>query len=259
MRLRVLPPTIPCSGAAKLAREIGARRLRLVRTRFRPRRTDVIVNWGNTSAPFSPDEVGLFINEPQAVESAVNKVIAYRIMAAGDVPCVPFTCNEEVAGEWLRDGDCVVARTLTRASSGRGIIIVNPGDPLPASPLYTKYVKKRDEYRVHVAHSGVFDIQQKRRRRNYENRDNQIRNHHNGWVYCREGIDSTPQCVLDAALKTYEAFDLDFCAVDIGYNAHYERASVYEVNTAPGLEGQTLLSYSEMVLNLVRTRSNRHE
>jgi hypothetical protein len=49
---------------------------------------------------------------------------------------------------------------------------------------------------------------------------------------------------------------LDFGAVDVGWNEHHGEATIYEVNTAPGLEGTTLEKYYEgmaQILPQIRT------
>ena len=140
----------------------------------------------------------------------------------------------------------MVVRKLLRASKGRGIILAGREETVPIvpAPLYTKYVKKQDEYRVHVVRGVIIDVQHKRKRkeRNNEDVDYQIRNCRNGWVFCRGGVDA-PECVRSASIAAVTALGLDFGGVDVGYNAHHGTACVYEVNTAPGIEGTTLQKY----------------
>ena len=138
----------------------------------------------------------------------------------------------------------ILCRTLTRANSGRGIILAETPEQLVPAPLYTRYVPKQDEYRIHVFRElGVIDVQQKRRNSEVssEDRDPYIRNHDAGWVFCREEI-HPPQAVLNVAVNSVLALGLDFGAVDIGFHNNIG-VCVYEVNTAPGLEGQTLTNY----------------
>ena len=94
------------------------------------------------------------------------------------------------------------------------------------------------------------DVQQKRLRRGTEKNDltYKVRSYANGWVFCREGIE-LPQCVTDASLAAVKCLALDFGAVDVGYNRKEDRAAVFEVNTAPGIEGTTL----EVYANALRT------
>ena len=72
----------------------------------------------------------------------------------------------------------------------------------------------------------------------------QVRNHANGFIYGRIGI-APPSCVLEVAMETFRKFDLDFGAVDVIYTENINRAYALEINTAPGLEGQTVISYAE--------------
>jgi D-alanine-D-alanine ligase-like ATP-grasp enzyme len=88
-------------------------------------------------------------------------------------------------------------------------------------------------------------VQQKRRRLDVENPNWQVRNHANGFIYARENV-NPPQCVIDAAKIVFnKCTELDFGAVDVIYNAKQDRAYVLEINSAPGLEGQTLQDYAD--------------
>jgi hypothetical protein len=99
----------------------------------------------------------------------------------------------------------------------------------------------------------VIDIQQKRKRRETENEnvDYQVRNHDNGWVYCREDV-NLPDVAIQLAKDALLSLGLTFGAVDLIYNAKRDAYYALEVNTAPGLEGTTLenyTSYFQGVLN----------
>ena len=115
---------------------------------------------------------------------------------------------------------------------------------LPKAPMYTMYIPKTTEYRIHVLGDKVIDVQEKKR--NTEIPDDevnwQIRNNCNGFIFARSDV-VAPKCVSDNAVRAVSALGLDFGAVDIGYNAKRDKCRVYEVNTAPGLEGSTLDSY----------------
>jgi hypothetical protein len=91
-------------------------------------------------------------------------------------------------------------------------------------------------------------MKRKRQEIDNDNVNYQIRNADNGWVYCRGGV-NPPRDVLSASRRAVSALGLDFGAVDVGWNQHHESAAVYEVNTAPGLEGTTLDKYYEAIAN----------
>lgn len=233
------------NGAASLARELGARRIKHEGSNFVGSARKTVINWGN--ANYVPDEavVGRVINDTLLVDCAQDKFRALDIMRDNHTRVPDFTNRREVAETYINDGDKVVCRTLLRGSEGRGIVIASTIDELVAAPLYTRYVKKQDEYRVHVVNDNVIDVQKKAKRRDFPNEDvnYQVRSHANGFIYMREGI-TTPEDVTRQALAAVQAIGLDFGAVDVIWNNHQERAYVLEVNTAPGLEGQTVESYA---------------
>ena len=230
------------SGSAKrLADALNTRRVR-PNGLYQPRSKHLIVNWGNSSIPTWAMNAAQLLNPPYEVRLACNKLYALNDLDFHNVPIPAFTCDPAVARGWLQDGDSVVSRYLLNSHSGKGIVI----DSLDSydifihrerAPLYVKYFKKKHEYRVHVFNGKVIDVQQKRKRRetdvNY-----QIRNHANGWVYCREDVSPPPEA-LDIAVKAVAALGLDFGAVDVAYNQHYDKCVVFEVNTAPGSFGHT--------------------
>lgn len=240
-------------GARLLARGLGARCSDL--TRVRPHRPHVIVNWGNTAAlPGRPEKAWRVFNEPVSVEAAANKIEALSGMARSGVPTVRFTVSREEAEEWNRRGYRVMCRTLLRASEGRGLVVVDAAspDPMPQAPLYTRYFPGRDEYRVHVIGGRAVDVQRKRVRNGEAERNIAVRNHGNGWVFCREGV-VLPDAARDAAERAVTALGLDFGAVDLKVgDLDRTRVAVMEVNTAPGLEGTTLETYVNGLRALIR-------
>lgn len=163
------------------------------------------------------------------------------------VSCPDFTTDRNVAAQWLRDGTTVVCRTLLRGSEGRGIVVAERDDQLVGAPLYTKYLKKKKEFRVHVLNGEVIDVQEKRKRKEFtDERDTRIRNTANGYVFCRDGL-TEPAGLRDLALRAVQALGYSLGAVDVVYNERDNRCSVLEVNSTPGMEGTTLQSYANKI------------
>lgn len=145
------------------------------------------------------------------------------------------------------------ARTLLNSTNGRGIVEFDyPGErDIPNAPLYTQYIPKKTEYRIHVFGSSVIDVQQKKKRRDFsdENRNTRIRNLANGYVYTRDGV-SIPSHAADLAVRAVAALGYTYGAVDMVYNEKQDRYFVLEVNSRPGLMGTTVDKYVDALINL---------
>ena len=249
------------SGEA-LAIALGTKRVKSLGT-YQPRRSDLIVNWGSTDVPrwwniLSSRQV---LNSPQYVRNASNKLATLDILQRAGSPVVDFTNNMEEARAWLgtpiygRKLNAVVCRTLTKANSGRGIVLASSPEELVPAPLYTRYKPKTREYRVHVWRDMMLDAQEKRKINGFSEStgtNTYIRNHPNGWVFCRDALD-LPEDVEIASIEAVARLNLHFGAVDIGYHPEFG-LGIYEINTAPGMEGQTLINYS----NKIRGELYRH-
>lgn len=226
------------AGCAALARGLDILRLR---DTGRPVRTPVLINWGSSGVPVQRQVTADRVLNPfNNVKTASDKLLSFTKFAENAQLSIPqWTTDPEVA----RTFGTVVCRTVLRGHSGNGIVLWEGQGDLPRAPLYTQYVKKKHEFRVHVMNGEVIDVQQKRKRRDFDGEpDTKVRNHQNGWVYCRENLD-IPNDLKDQALLAISTLDLDFGAVDLIYNERQNRSYVLEVNTAPGLEGTTLENY----------------
>lgn len=239
--LRIFTGGRPSNGATRLAQALGIRRIRANDSRYVARPDHHIINWGSTIMP-AQLLTARVLNTPSDVAVVANKLSFFRAVPSELVP--PFTTRKADTRAWIRDGDKVVARTVLNGSGGRGIHIAAHNDEVVEAPLYVKYIPKTDEYRVHVFRRNVIDVQRKARRQDHPNPNWEIRNHENGFIFAREGINPPPQ-VLEVSLEVMRNLHIDFGAVDVVWNKKLKRAYVLEVNSAPGLEGQTVTSYAD--------------
>ncbi len=238
-------------GAKALAEALGVKRIRHgADSKYRGRADKTVINWGS-SQPL-PEEVSKssIINGPRFVSRVTNKLTFFQHCAAANAPRIPdWTTSTEKVRAWLRDGAKVVARTVLNGHSGEGIVVFEgAGVDIPRAPLYTKYVPKKEEWRIHVMRIKdelvIIDQQRKIRDPKFEGvPDWNVRSHHNGFIFARE-VDPPNPDVLKQALATLEVTGLDFGAVDVLWNQQQGAAYVLEVNTAPGLIGQTVESYA---------------
>jgi hypothetical protein len=235
-------------GARLLAKELGVKIIKHRNSRFKGRRWKTVINWGSNHVS---DAVSLcrIINPPTAVAVARCKLSTFRVLS-GHCRIPDYTTDRRLALEWLREGD-VCSRATTTGHEGIGLCVHPRGsNDLPVVPLYTKYIKKKLEYRVHVIGNQTY-TQRKLRRRGAEG-NHQVRNTANGYVFSGQYV--APDDVLTQAKAAVRSLGLDFGAVDVVWNEHQQAAYVLEVNTAPGIEGNTVSIYSRALKELINGR-----
>lgn len=178
-----------------------------------------------------------------------DKIFQYRWFEENQIPSVPFTVSQDTAKQWVANGHTILARCLTRASEGRGIVLLQQESPWVVAPVYTLYRKKKQEYRVHCYKNQVVTVLEKRKKKDFnETRDTRIRNTANGYVFCSDGVIEPPG-IRELAIKAGGVTGSDFKGVDIGFNELLNELFVIEVNSAPGIQGSNISKYVEAICN----------
>lgn len=251
-RLWVYTGARASNSAKELAAQPGFLRLRDERF-HKVRPNDFVINWG-VSSPVAG--VKFHFNQPPAIKKATDKLQAFIAMEDAKVRTVKFTDDIQEALKWCQNGATVVARMKLTGHSGDGIVIIEKGkvNTLPQmmefeAPLYTHYIFKEKEFRVHVVRNKVVDTQRKIKDPDVEEvKSWKVRSHDNGFIFARNDI--SPSADRDAvAINACKALGLDFGAVDIVQ----DKSGTYfvlEVNTAPGLEGASVTNYSKMLMEM---------
>lgn len=243
MSVWLYPYRMSSKGGKLLAEAMGIKRIRRQGSKlgWRPK---TIINWGSTS--YIPWRVAdKWINRPDCVILATNKLLAFQKMQEAGVSIPPWTTDIQVAREWLKADKTVVERHILNGAEGKGIEIVKPFQNLQPAPLHVQYIPKKKEFRVHIVDGKVIDTQQKVRKRDAEGPGNfLVRNTANGFVFVRDGIAVPPDAHIQA-IAAVRALGLDFGAVDVIWNEKQNKSYVLEVNTAPGIEGSTVTKYKE--------------
>lgn len=264
------------AGARALADALGCRILSNSSQQRIPSSITHVINLGcgNDSPVWNRQMFGITAryNQPQAITFASSKRSTFELFehyldnSRGAEQFYPnfYTSAVEANFAVLVEGKSVVARTLDRASSGRGIVLLTPNDVrqqggIPNASVYTEAIDKGREYRVHIgaSRSGasgvVIDVTRKIRRPDAEGERGFIWNHDNDFIFVRDGVnpDTIPTRLIQTASRALFACGLDFGAVDIvvprrGSNsAQNMPCYALEVNTAPGMEGTTVARYAE--------------
>jgi hypothetical protein len=259
MSLKIYPYKMGSESARALSDLLGAKRVRDV-GRFIPKVGDVILNWGNGRVPSwlgtAQTRRVRILNNPSAVNVAGNKLSTFQALQRAGVSIPEFTTDRAVAQTWLTSGERVVERHNLRGSSGQGIRMVSIADEdteqqLTGAPLYTKYVEKTAEYRVHIFNGEMIDFVQKKRvssERRDETYNPYISSMEHGWVFTRNEVPEVPS-VIRLAKAAVTALGLDFGAVDI--MTFDGRSFVLEVNTAPGIAGTTMVKYGNALRRIM--------
>lgn len=254
MRVRVLPYKIGSQSAKLIAQGLGVLRCNPLNTRFRPRREDIVINWGCSYFAIYNNRLDrpydcIYINDPMTVGLAKDKRRALGAMEQLGVSVIPFTQDKEQAIQWIEEGSYVYERHTLYGHGGSGIRVVHSVGDLTAGTsvqLYTKGIPIRREYRVHVFDGKVIEHVQKRKRLDTDPNlvSDYIRNHTQGWVFVKNGFDYLSE-VEEQAIKAVQALGLDFGAVDVITEKHTGDVYVLEVNTACGFDpnGSTLRKY----------------
>lgn len=232
-------------GAKALAKGLPAKRIKHRGSKLKGSKAKIVINWGASNVPAEVAKCTL-INQPKAVGVATNKRDFFQVLKGLRKNYLPETTTDKaVALKWLEENNSVVCRSVLQGHSGEGITIADKPDQLVDAPLYVKYIKKQQEYRVHVINGEVIDIQRKARRKEVPDAEVnwRVRNHDNGFVFAREGGVKLHKAATDMALDVIKSLSLDFGAVDLIYNQGQGKYYALEVNTAPGLEGQTVENY----------------
>ena len=257
IRIRLNPYAISKSAKA-LSRYLGIKRLKMAKSgsrspgsRFVGKNTDVVINWGNGKGNIGNARQ---INKLYNVQLAANKLRALEALQASGVSTPTF-------GMSLLDfepSQLLYGRSELWGHSGKGIY-VGTKDEIPDCPLYVQAIEKVAEYRAIVVGDKVVDFKKKKKRNTPDGEeqiehDRHIWNHSGGYIFARNSF-TVPSTAGSLGIAAVKALGLDFGAVDIIEDAE-GKLYVLEVNTANGLEGQTLALMGDAIKELIKEKYN---
>lgn len=249
----VMPYNMGSASAKALAEAIGSKRVNKESTALIGNQNKKLINWGNTRLNHPELLKCTILNTPSAVKDTCNKLTFFQKIKESNpiTKVIPeFTTSKEEAVEWIAENNSlVVARLDLTGHSGNGIVLMSRDNPEQwvEAPLYTRYIPKKDEYRVHFMNGEIFFYQRKAAVREHQNHNWKVRNLAGGFIYANIDVEA-PRKVTEAVLEIlgyHPTRDLFFGAVDVVYNEREDKAVVLEINTAPGLAGTTLVRYKE--------------
>ena len=177
----------------------------------------------------------------------VDKLQQFNWFSQNEIPSLEYTTDSGLVLQWLAAGNTVFGRRLLSSSCGKGIVIMEEDSEVEYCPVYTKYKKKKREFRVHVFKDTVVAVVEKKLRSNWNGpRESKIRNLANGYVFC--SCENEPDGLRELAKRAAGVVSSDFKGVDIGFNEKQNELFVIEVNSAPGMEGSRIPAYINAIV-----------
>lgn len=263
-----------------LAEALPAKIIKLEGSKFRYKPGRRVINWGSCQCPPSYNA----LNPSQLTTLTRDKLKTFRLFTPSTLPDalqaslaalggmqaprIPrWTTSRQEASQWLSDGmKKIVCRASLTGQSGSGISVITrstiePQPELPQVPLYVEYIGKDAEFRLHVFKINgtieVLDVQRKIRDPEREPSNWDVRSHANGFIFTRNDLDgrphmeTVPEDVRVQAKRALACSGLDFGAVDACWNKKRNQAFVFEINSAPGLEGQSIEVYRDALRRML--------
>ena len=231
--------------ARMLAKALGAKFIKHEESKFVGDADKVVINWGCSDLPRQVRKCQV-INDENAVNIAINKLLCLTQLDAFQDDTVPFTRDIEEVRTWLAEGSRVFARTKLTGKDGEGLKEVFLNEEIPTSRLYTKFVPSIKEYRINVCFFNVVSCQRKVLITE-TTKENDVRTSTNGYGFkwVTRGV---PEEVQHAALSAVVHLDLDFGGVDVLWDGTC--AYILEVNTAPELTPLSCKALADKIMEI---------
>jgi len=227
--------------ARLLSKYLEVKMLLVTGSRFVGKSSDVVINWGNGKS----NGIGNArqINKLHNVQLASNKLRTLETLQEAGVR-VPY---HSIHKNEFSLTSVLYGRSELYGHSGSGIY-VGTRDEIPDCPLYVLAIDKVAEYRAIVVGNEVVDFKKKKKKRG-EEYNTHVWNLDGGYIFARNDFDK-PMGANMLGISAVSALGLDFGAVDI---IEDEEGVLYvlEVNTAFGIEGQTLALVGDKLKELI--------
>lgn len=217
---------------------------------YRPTKNSVVINWGNGNIPAWDGGGFVFLNRPEKVMNAINKIRSFRAFRKAGVPIPPYTLDRDTAEQWLAAGSWVVCRQETEGMDGSGLILAKTPEEVVEAHLYSKYIPIKDEFRAYVFNGELLTVLDKCRKSG-EKVNPYIRTGGNNWVF-NSDPSYIPKDLHQVAASAVESLGLDFGGVDIIVSKETGKCFCLEVNTAPDIRETTVVAFKKAITDYVK-------
>ena len=232
--------------ASKLADRVGIRCHGQKVIRSMPP-ADLYINWGGWGYNLYHLD-GYVINHPEAVKKAANKLTTLRVLHDAGITIPPYVEDPGQAAALAKLGARIVVRRTVHGCGGKGVEILHNVE-VQRAPLYTLYLDKDCEARVHVWNGQVIDYVEKVKRHGTE--QTLCWNYKAGYVFTHNYRHNDIENCFDMCIDAVRALGLDFGAVDV-IHVPSRGWFILEINTAPGLAiNRTYDAYEKQIREII--------
>ena len=218
--------------------------------RFSGRSWDNVIRYGSTTPVHANVRE---VNKLKSVVSASDKLLSLRMLSSAGI-----SCPEHFEDPTSRKIQFPLLGRLSSGMRGEDIVVFFQNRDMVECcknrhfDLFTKYIPKKEEYRVHVIGGKIAKAAYKEFRGD-PNKQHGFRslvwNKKNGFFFKKVLVRDCPETAKSLAASTVSCLGLDFGAVDIilGDDGGWY---VLEVNTAPGLSRVALSVYGKKLAEM---------
>lgn len=261
MNIFIWPYSRHSKSAKALANKLEVNTIKRVGSSVVDKEDRLIVNWGSRDCPYTKAKV---LNKSSAVIICSNKHTFFRHISNhnfvdkdNQIHIPDWTTEREVAERWMAWWK-VCSRTVLNGNNGEGLIISDQPDDHPTTGvlLWTKYIPKTEEFRVHIFDGSVIEVQKKvwPKSKDSTGVDWTQRNYDDGFVFQSATFREVSKDIIDQAKLAVQAVGLDFAGVDV-IKGTDGNAYVLEINTAPGIEGSDITLYANSIRDIAKRLS----
>jgi len=218
---------------------------------------DLVVGWGSGHKPNFRAPADRYLNNYEAVCNSIDKRVSFKNFVDNKVTIPAYTLSTAEANKWLEQGKVVLSRTEVEGMKGQGIIINHPDitDEVVAAPLYTEFVRRKREIRIHVFNGKVIFGQEKHLKKDTTSIKKMILKDNAEWEF--EWLDADGRTdlgnkALNNAVNAIQANGLTFGAVDMLID-DMRRSYVLETNTCPELGKDGAALYAKNIIKMEKT------
>jgi len=216
-------------------------------TRFPEKIRGKVIRYGNSS-PINVEDYNL--NSPEFIKLCSNKLLFSRLMNENEIYTPIYRKDRDLTFPLL-------VRTNLSLSRGRGISIIKDEDEFnniwKDNFYWTPYIFTQFELRVHILGGEIKKIFKKIPINDLG--ELPLRNNE----FCHFSLkDSKHYPKLKELVGKFSSLfgENFYCALDIGWDANKKDYFIFEANSAPGLNANTVKLYAEFISNKILESGN---